>query len=67
MELKLRSAFFLPIALRLIIVPYGIETKKVIVKEVFIMLIIVPYGIETTFAVPNLGNTTGSYNRTLWN
>ena len=52
---------------RLLIVPYGIETKKVKAKEYQqLTLLIVPYGIETS---SGLGNASWwqAFNCTLWN
>ena len=50
MELKRNINFlFYLLILWLLIVPYGIETKKLVVTDITLALLIVPYGIETDF------------------
>ena len=51
----------------LLIVPYGIETKKWLKSwKISVKLLIVPYGIETHVRTQsNTGDRT--FNRTLWN
>ncbi len=50
----------------LLIVPYGIETRKGSVYMPFLQLLIVPYGIETSYSLRT--NVLGlAFNRTLWN
>ena len=66
MELKRDEAVvFLRLAI-LLIVPYGIETKKSLLKLMLISLLIVPYGIETPLGAMN-ANYKVTFNRTLWN
>ena len=48
MELKLRVRRNLKCESTLLIVPYGIETIKVLFRLLLVLLLIVPYGIETT-------------------
>ena len=48
MELKLTSPVKLANPVRLLIVPYGIETTQSVELSPCSILLIVPYGIETT-------------------
>ncbi len=50
----------------LLIVPYGIETRVVIVQELPALLLIVPYGIET-LKTAVWWKRMITFNRTLWN
>ena len=50
----------------LLIVPYGIETRKTDRTEDSRELLIVPYGIETAMDYNRI-NLSHSFNRTLWN
>ena len=49
MELKRNKLLIRMTFIRLLIVPYGIETKEEVDYEVEQQLLIVPYGIETPF------------------
>ena len=51
---------------RLLIVPYGIETKSCVINPTYLSLLIVPYGIETLIAKA-WSPTWSTFNRTLWN
>ena len=66
MELKLSNHNSLSIWHYLLIVPYGIETKKYDSLYSYTLLLIVPYGIET-FKLEPIVLTLISFNRTLWN
>ena len=52
--------------IKLLIVPYGIETKSVDLVELKKYLLIVPYGIETSL-IESPVISSNSFNRTLWN
>ena len=49
MELKQGITPSLTSGIRLLIVPYGIETSHCIVFKALFLLLIVPYGIETEY------------------
>ena len=52
---------------RLLIVPYGIETQRIVIGQAkTVILLIVPYGIETKTTHISL-RPTRTFNRTLWN
>ncbi len=51
---------------RLLIVPYGIETKSVLSMLFSAKLLIVPYGIETPKSCTDVWRWR-TFNRTLWN
>ncbi len=53
--------------IKLLIVPYGIETNLVAERSTLVKLLIVPYGIETVVDVSSGRNFLLSFNRTLWN
>ena len=52
--------------MRLLIVPYGIETWNKEAAAQSQQLLIVPYGIETTNDISSVEPYT-TFNRTLWN
>ena len=52
--------------LRLLIVPYGIETYSGSTSPSLSSLLIVPYGIETEYSGREAGEED-AFNRTLWN
>ena len=52
MELKLDAAYLLNKQLKVLIVPYGIETKKEEAEIREAAVLIVPYGIETHISFP---------------
>ena len=55
MELKLTTPIFCMVPVRLLIVPYGIETiVKFLLCGTGVDLLIVPYGIETVLHVAGL-------------
>ena len=67
MELKPAGECHLRLGMRLLIVPYGIETRSNFIgKIVADILLIVPYGIETRNSLRSLLRTL-TFNRTLWN
>ena len=49
MELKQENRYNVKCYRKLLIVPYGIETKVAIFIELLVQLLIVPYGIETAY------------------
>ena len=68
MELKLFPALEERIFKTLLIVPYGIETRKIPATGSRVnRLLIVPYGIETSIPLFRLDFLRLPFNRTLWN
>ena len=53
-------------AVRLLIVPYGIETSYKELNDKSGILLIVPYGIETSYHQQSIFPPP-TFNRTLWN
>ena len=66
MELKLQYNERIRGTSLLLIVPYGIETQKLIETVFGSALLIVPYGIETKI-LQNTCTPSVPFNRTLWN
>ena len=68
MELKRGILILSRTDVRLLIVPYGIETSiSFCPKILFYYLLIVPYGIETLFYQLLSQSVLPPFNRTLWN
>ncbi len=66
MELKLRYALLNKAFSKVLIVPYGIETRRKNKERDIAKVLIVPYGIETCSLFGDLNESYG-VNCTLWN
>ena len=66
MELKLGINWRPKVGVKLLIVPYGIETSIQLPQTTQALLLIVPYGIETMINFCFIAFLF-SFNRTLWN